>query len=206
MCRDDTMMRMSQLEHKLLDMLELEAAKGLENVDAKELGEAVDILKDLGEAKYYCSVVMAMEDDGPMGYNERRYQTSGRYAPKGRGEMGYAEPMADDWGMMGAMGHSGGSQAVGNRSGGASVGGYESGPQNGSQGRMGYGAAYDRYQQARMGYQQSRTAENRRGMDEASSEHIREFADTMREMWDDADQSQRMQMRSALVGFVNGLA
>lgn len=195
MCRDDTMMRMTQIEMQLLEMLETETAKGLEAVDTKELGEAVDILKDLGEAKYYCSVVKAMEggDDGPMGYNPRRYPTSGRYAPKGRGSMGY-DPMME-WPVE-PMGYTGDSYS----------GGMENGPQNGSQGRRGYGSAYDRYQQARMGYQQSRTAENRRGMDEASNEHIREFADTMREMWDEADQSQRVQMRNALVGFVNGLA
>ena len=30
--------------------------------DTKELGEAVDMIKDLEEAIYYCSVVEAMED------------------------------------------------------------------------------------------------------------------------------------------------
>ena len=43
MCRDDTMMRMTQIEMQLLEMLETETAKGLEAVDTKELGEAVDI-------------------------------------------------------------------------------------------------------------------------------------------------------------------
>ena len=195
MCRDDTMMRMSQLEYQLLDMLEAETAKGLEAVDTKELGEAVDILKDLGEAKYYCSVVKAMEgyDDGPMGYNNRRYMTSGRYAPKGRGSMGY-DPMME-W-PADPMGYTGE----------AYMGGTENRSQNGSQGRMGYGNASERYQQARMGYQQSRTAENRRGMDEAVNDHMQEFSDSLREMWDDADRNQRMQMRNALTGLMNGLA
>ena len=189
------MMRMSQLEYQLLDMLEAETAKGLEAVDTKELGEAVDILKDLGEAKYYCSVVKAMEgaDDGPMGYNNRRYMTSGRYAPKGRGSMGY-DPMME-W-TADPMGYTGE----------AYMGGTENRPQNGSQGRMGYGNAYERYKQARMGYHQSRTAENRRGMDEAVNDHMQEFSDSLREMWDDADRNQRMQMRNALTGLMNGLA
>lgn len=34
----------------------------LENVDAKELGEAVDMIKDLAEAEYYCSVKKAMDE------------------------------------------------------------------------------------------------------------------------------------------------
>lgn len=204
MCRDDMMMRMGGIEEKLLTMLETECMKGLENADAKEMGEVVDMLKDLGEAKYYCSIVMAMEEEGEgtMGYNSRRY-ANGRYAPKGRGSMGY-EPM-----MMEEMGYGTGYEGYQGRSNGSmgyTGGNGKNGSQNGSQGRsMGYGTAYDRYQQARMGYQQSRTAENRRGMDEAANEHVREFTDTMTEMWQDADQSQRNQMRNALVKFVNDL-
>lgn len=34
----------------------------LSSVDAKELGEAVDMIKDLSEAIYYCSIVKSMED------------------------------------------------------------------------------------------------------------------------------------------------
>ena len=32
-----------------------------QNVDAKELGEAVDMIKDLAEAIYYCNITEAME-------------------------------------------------------------------------------------------------------------------------------------------------
>lgn len=33
----------------------------LENTDAKELGEVVDMIKDIEEAKYYCSITEAMD-------------------------------------------------------------------------------------------------------------------------------------------------
>lgn len=33
----------------------------LQNVDAKELGEAVDMIKDLSQAIYYCTITQAME-------------------------------------------------------------------------------------------------------------------------------------------------
>ena len=212
MCKEETMTRMSQLEGEILDMLDRQVARGLENVDAEELGEVVDMLKDLGEAKYYCSIVLAMqeEEEGPMGYNNRRY-ASGRYAPKGRGSMGY-EPISrgDVWmdgRWDGPTGYSNGSQGGGMGGNGYSGGRMQTGPQNGSQStnRSGYGSAYNRYQEARMGYTQSRTAENRRGMDEAANEHVREFTDSMGEMWNEADQSQRTQMRNALVKFVNDL-
>lgn len=35
---------------------------GIENVDLCELGEAIDIVKDLSEAIYYCAVVKAMDE------------------------------------------------------------------------------------------------------------------------------------------------
>lgn len=34
----------------------------LKNTDTKELGEAIDMIKDLEEAMYYCSIVKAMEE------------------------------------------------------------------------------------------------------------------------------------------------
>lgn len=89
MCSNETMMRLSEIERSLLDMLEAETAKGLEAINAEEMGEVVDMLKDLSEAKYYCSVVLAMqEEQEPMGYNPNRY-ADGRYAPK----YGYEEPI-----------------------------------------------------------------------------------------------------------------
>lgn len=43
-------------------MAQVQAQMGnLEKVDAHELGEAVDMIKDLEEAMYYCSIVKAME-------------------------------------------------------------------------------------------------------------------------------------------------
>ena len=34
----------------------------LESVDTKELGEAIDMIKDLEEAMYYCVITKAMEE------------------------------------------------------------------------------------------------------------------------------------------------
>lgn len=186
MCMDDTIYKMGEIESKILDMVNMETAAGLAPVNAKELGEAVDMLKDLAEAKYYCSIVAAMEAESePMGYNNRRY-ASGRYAPKGRGTMGY-EPMWD-----GGMGYDGTSRDT-----------QQNARQNGPQGR--YGMAYDRYQNARMGYAQSKTAPNKRMMDEAATDHLQEVMDSVRDIWADADAGQRVQMKNALVGFVNEL-
>lgn len=214
MCKSDVMKRMSGIEESLLSMLEMETAKGLQGIDATEMGAVVDMVKDLGEAKYYCSIVMAMqEEEEPMGYNSRRY-ASGRFAPKGRG-MGY-DPMEDDMmgGGMGYNGSGGGSQggSGGSRGGGQGGSGNQggSGGSGGSQGgRSGYeqpfGNAYDRYQEARMGYRQQATAENRRMMEQTADEHMQEFEGTLREIWDEADQRQRNKIKGALVNMANGL-
>ena len=49
------------IQSKLID-LAYQQMESPECVDAKELGEVVDIIKDIDEAIYYCTVVKAMED------------------------------------------------------------------------------------------------------------------------------------------------
>lgn len=56
----------------------------IKSVDAKELGEAVDIIKDLAETMYYCSVTEAMEKSTD---EEKRHYIE-KYAP----EMRYTDP------------------------------------------------------------------------------------------------------------------
>ena len=55
----------------------------LEHADTHELGEAVDMIKDIAEAMYYCSVVDAMEESQKDKDQERRtvYYTERVYPP-----------------------------------------------------------------------------------------------------------------------------
>lgn len=109
--------------HQMLECLTARAASelenGIENIDTKEFGEVVDMIKDLNEAEYKAVIVKSMkkadeeeeeynkellrelkaeygEDVGRRFYDEYRYKTTGRYAPKGRGtyvgRRGYEEP------------------------------------------------------------------------------------------------------------------
>ena len=93
-----------------------ELDKGIENVDTKEMGEVVDMIKDLNEAEYRAVIVKSMkesdeeqkeydkeilrvlkdeygEESGRRFYDHYRY-ADGRFAPKGRGtyRRGYEEP------------------------------------------------------------------------------------------------------------------
>ena len=75
----------------------------LETVDTKELGEAIDMIKDLSEAIYYCTITEAMnakeephyeeERKGRMYYGGREgsYQSSPVTRPSGYGTGGYME-------------------------------------------------------------------------------------------------------------------
>ena len=55
------MERLKHIEETLLSCIESQLSH-LECVDTHELGEAIDMIKDLAESKYYCSVVKAMEE------------------------------------------------------------------------------------------------------------------------------------------------
>lgn len=107
---------MHNMIEKLTKCAEMEFEKGVENVDTKEMGDVIDIIKDLAEAMYYRTLVVAMEDseygedydeygpmeDGRRGYRgQPRSKSSGRYMSRGdgrrsnRGRRGYDEPMGD---------------------------------------------------------------------------------------------------------------
>lgn len=109
--------------HKMIECLTEktlgELDKGIENVNTEEMSEAVDMIKDLCEAEYKAVIVKSMkkadeeeeeynkellralkdeygEEGGRRYYDEYRYKTTGRYAPKGKGtyvgRRGYEEP------------------------------------------------------------------------------------------------------------------
>ena len=70
------MERLKKIKDTLLCEIESQLCGNLALVDTKELGEVVDMVKDLSETMYYCSVVEAMErpyySDYPRYYTEHR--------------------------------------------------------------------------------------------------------------------------------------
>ena len=91
---------------KLSECAKFELDKGIENIDAKEMGEVAEIIKELSEAEYYAKISKAMdeaeygEDYDYMGsydeHNRKGYRgqprdSRGRYMSRRR--MGYEEPM-----------------------------------------------------------------------------------------------------------------
>lgn len=97
--------RMHDMIEKLSECAKSEFDKGIENVNTDEMGKVTDMLKDLAEAMYYRTLANIMEEsdvEDALGmpdrrfYDDYRYKTTGRYAPKGRGtyvgRRGYEEP------------------------------------------------------------------------------------------------------------------
>ena len=57
------MERLKDMKRALVNCAESQINGNLANVNAKELGEVIDMIKDLEEAMYYCSIVKAMEEN-----------------------------------------------------------------------------------------------------------------------------------------------
>ena len=67
------MKRLEMMKDQLVSCVEGQMAN-LSNADSKELGEAVDMIKDLEEAIYYASITKAMEDNKEEYYsNPKKY-------------------------------------------------------------------------------------------------------------------------------------
>lgn len=54
--------RLKNMKETLISCVQSQIGGHLDEVDARELGEAVDMIKDLTEAMYYCSIIEAMEE------------------------------------------------------------------------------------------------------------------------------------------------
>ena len=58
------MEQLKQMKECLVGMVESQVYGNIDKVDAQELGAAVDMIKDLAEAIYYCTITEAMEEEG----------------------------------------------------------------------------------------------------------------------------------------------
>lgn len=108
--------RIHKMQECLTEKAVNELEKGVENVDTSEMGQVVDMIKDLAEAEYHSIISKAMkkadeeeeeydkellrslkaeygEESGRRYYDQYRY-ADGRFAPKGKGtyRRGYEEP------------------------------------------------------------------------------------------------------------------
>ena len=123
------MEKLKQMKECLTGMVESQVYGNIDKVDAKELGEAVDMIKDLAEAIYYCTITEAMEKEdggkeGKSGHHGMMY-----YAPQKISEhypIEYYDPRYRErynpdtmYAQNGSMGHGssngGGARSMGSR-------------------------------------------------------------------------------------------
>ena len=82
--------RLQHMKESLVSCVENQLTH-LESVDTKELGEAIDMIKDLEEAIYYCTITKAMNEKGEEKeeyYSQKQY----RDIDRGMGRMYYEDP------------------------------------------------------------------------------------------------------------------
>lgn len=74
--------KLAKMEERLVDCLSSQIDMGIDKVDTEEAYKVVDIIKDLAEAKYYCTVTEAMEEGSEEDvryYRGRSRDSRGRY-------------------------------------------------------------------------------------------------------------------------------
>ncbi len=89
------MERLKSMKETLMGCVQAQMAD-LKNADTHELGEAIDMIKDLEEAMYYCSIVKAMEESEKEQKMPREYHHyTERYIPY-EGDIKYHMPYERD--------------------------------------------------------------------------------------------------------------
>ena len=72
------MERLKNIKNSLISCVESQMGD-LRNADAQELGEVIDMVKDMEEAIYYCTITKAMEENK----EEEKYRKYyGEYLPR----------------------------------------------------------------------------------------------------------------------------
>ena len=123
------MERLKHIKDSLIAQVQTQMSN-LQYVDAEELGEVVDMIKDLEEAIYYCSITKAMEEkekEQKYGGNDKEtYYYTERYMPE------YYPMMERDMDRPNGRMYYPGGNSSGNSSGGGSNGSSGSSGNSGS--------------------------------------------------------------------------
>jgi hypothetical protein len=199
---------MHEMIEKLTKCAEMELEKGVENINAEEMGEVTDMIKDLAEAEYYSKISKAMdeaeygEDYDYMGaydeYERKGYRgqprskTSGRFMRRGDGRRSYMPMMYEhdyDWDGM-----------------------QSDRDIDRHLGRMGYTEPMhkdethteSRYDRARRGYEESKamhksgSVEDKKKNMESLEHYMKELSEEMAELIESMDANEKTMVRSKL--------
>lgn len=158
----------------------------LQNVDTSELGDAIDMVKDLAEAIYYCTITEAMDEKGKESEKEGGQQHIMYYPPIAYYTEKIREPYYPERDMdrgdnrmyypeMNPRYYGGGSSGGGNSGGGSSSGGG---------GTRGYSSSTDSSETGRSGGQR-RTYMEARKYHTDKSMHMKELEKYIQDLGSD---------------------
>ncbi len=209
------MEKLKRLKEMLMDGVASETSRGLQSVNREELGEAIDMIKDIEEIIYYCSITKAMEErekeneymqkqyssmNYPMYYNGASQYSNGGGNSSGGGSRNY-----DGEGRMYYNG--GGSSSYANSGGG-----------NGSRGggSRGYSDGWSVYPIEMRDYREGRSAMSRKNYMEGKEMHhdkakqmqeldkyVQELTDDVLEMIHDASPEEKMALSQKMTTLAN---
>jgi hypothetical protein len=211
--------RIHEMMEKLTKCAEMEFEKGVENINAEEMGEVTDMIKDLAEAEYYAKISKAMDESeygedydymgaydehSRKGYRGQPRDSKGRYMSR-RGYESRMMPEMYDYSEMermrdmdrmdyGRMGYSGGGSSSG------MSGGSSSGMSNGS--NRGYSES--RYDRARRGYEETKAThkdnspESKQQKMKSLEEYMRELSDDVTSMLTDMSQEEKTMLKNKM--------
>lgn len=212
--------RLKNMKEQLISCVQSQISGNLANVDTKELGEAVDMIKDLSEAIYYCSIAEAMEEQEEKEEHkaERHYYKEiympidmnghmGRDMDREHGRMYYPGPDM----MYYNGGSSGGSSSGGSRGGSSSSSGGRGGSSGGGRGGSSYYSDEYSYPMEIRDYREGKSPVSRKNYMESKELHhdkakqmkelekyLQELATDVTEMVEDASPEEKSMLHQKL--------
>lgn len=185
----------------LIEAFKHEVNNGISNMNYQDAMGMADMIKDLAcaekdclEAKYYKSVVKAMEEYGEnprMGYNPPMRDYTPSY---------YNSPIRD-------MNYRSRSQYYDdNDSSSYDRNNYRNNYNEDDENEREYGRTFNNFRKAKKHYTQTHSPEDQQRMKEQANRHLSKTIGTFKEIWGDADPDLRRKMKTDLTNLVNEMA
>lgn len=210
--------KICEMKDTLCTWMSAYLSRGCDQVNVEEAGQVVDMIKDLADAEkniwkacYYKKVVEAMEEgeddmpdeyNGRMGYDNYRYMSSGRYAPKGHGTYtGHGRGSRRGYIPNDMMNPTMVDETMRRYEQDPFMAG--KGPWQATDSR--FGKPFQDYQSAKRHYTETHDQHDRDEMDSKAVEHMADMIATMKEIWNDATPALKKQMASDLKGLTAGM-
>lgn len=196
------MEKLKQLKEMLMDGVVSQTHQGLHSVNREELGDAIDMIKDIEEIIYYCSITKAMEErEKEEEYMNKHYSSMYNYP------MTYAGGNSRNYDGDRMYYNGGGSSNYANNGGGNNARGG---------GSRGYSDGWSVYPIEMRDYREGRSAMTRRNYMEGKELHhdkakqmqeldkyVQELTDDVLEMIHDASPEEKMALSQKMNTLAN---